>query len=125
VQRINTSFPHWFCTNFKAFNENPALLPFDQHCLAALCAPRPVLFSNAQEDQWANPDGQFEMLEAATPVYKLYGAEGLAAGAKPEIGQLIPSRLGYFLREGKHSMSREDWVAFLDYADKHLPAGSR
>ena len=32
-------------------------LPFDQNCLAALVAPRPVLFSNAVEDTWANPDG--------------------------------------------------------------------
>ena len=46
-------------------------LPFDQHCLVALCAPRPVLFPNAVEDQWANPDGQFEMLKAADPVYRL------------------------------------------------------
>jgi hypothetical protein len=120
VKRINTSFPHWFCGNFKQFNDQVDRLPFDQHCLLALCAPRPVLYSNAQEDQWANPNGQFEMLRAADPVYKLYGVEGLAADAKPEIGALTKSRLGYFLREGQHSMSREDWQVFLDYADAHL-----
>jgi hypothetical protein len=120
VARINTSFPHWFCPNFKAFNDSVERLPFDQHCLVALCAPRPVLLSNAIEDQWANPDGQFEMLQAATPVYQLLGAEGLAAGAKPEVGKLIDSRLGYYLREGKHSMSRPDWEAFLDFADRNL-----
>jgi hypothetical protein len=32
----------------------------------------------------------------------------------------VKSRLGYFLRDGKHSMSREDWQVFLDYADAHL-----
>lgn len=122
VKRINTSFPHWFCDNFTLFNDDTSRLPFDQHCLLALCAPRPVLYSNAQEDQWANPNGQFEMLRAADPVYQLYGVEGLAAGAKPEIGKLVNSRLGYFLREGKHSMSREDWEVFLDYADAHLKA---
>ena len=120
VKRINTSFPHWFCDNFTLFNDDTSKLPFDQHCLLALCAPRPVLYSNAQEDQWANPNGQFEMLRAADPVYKLYGVEGLAADAKPEIGALTKSRLGYFLREGQHSMSREDWEVFLDYADVHL-----
>ncbi|MDX1947531.1 MAG: acetylxylan esterase [Pirellulaceae bacterium] len=117
VQRINTSFPHWFCPNFKAFNEHTERLPFDQHCLIALCAPRPVLLCNAIEDQWANPDGQFQMLAAATPVYQLLGVPGLDPAAKPEIGKLTTSRLGYFLRAGKHSMSRPDWVAYLDFAD--------
>lgn len=120
VQRINTSFPHWFNDTFPRFNECPQRLPFDQHCLAALMAPRPVLFSNAVEDTWANPDGQFEMLQAADPVYRLLGVEGLASGAKPEIGKLTDSRLGYFLRPGKHSMTREDWGAFWRFADRHL-----
>jgi hypothetical protein len=120
VQRINTSFPHWFCGNFKKFNEHPELLPFDQNCLIALCAPRPVLLPNAEEDQWANPDGQFEVLLAAEPAYKLYGVEGCAVRSRPEPGKLVDSRLGYFYRTGKHSMSRIDWEAFLAFADKNL-----
>jgi hypothetical protein len=120
VKRINTSFPHWFCGNFKKFNDDPSRLPFDQHCLVALCAPRPVLFTNAVEDQWANPDGQFEVLKAADPVYKLLGASGLEANKMPEVGKLVDSTLGYFIRPGKHSMSREDWKVFLDFADRHL-----
>jgi hypothetical protein len=79
VAVINKAFPHWFCGHFKAFGANPSRLPFDQHCLVALCAPRPVLFPNAAEDLWANPAGQFEVLKAATPVYELYGVEGLTA----------------------------------------------
>src|ERR1017187_9792326 len=83
---INKSFPHWFAGNFKAFNDQPARLPFDQHCLIALCAPRPVLLSCASEDLWANPAGQFEMLRAADPVYRLVAGDGLGAQEKPEIG---------------------------------------
>jgi hypothetical protein len=120
VERINTAFPHWFCDEFTKFNKHPELLPFDQNGLVALCAPRPVLFSNAVEDQWANPDGQFEVLKAASPVYQFLGVEGLKATERPAPGQLINSRLGYFYREGKHSMSREDWEAFLAFADKWL-----
>lgn len=123
VLRINTAFPHWFCDNFTLFNADTSRLPFDQHCLVALCAPRPVLFSNAQEDQWANPDGQFDVLKAATPVYKFLGADGLAAEAPAEPGKLIASRLGYYIRPGKHSMNRDDWKVFLDFADEHLRAG--
>lgn len=120
VKRINTSFPHWFCANFKKFDDDPSKLPFDQNCLAALVAPRPLLFSNAVEDQWANPQGQFEVLKAAEPVYKLLGAGGLDATKMPESGKLVDSTLGYYIREGKHSMTKDDWKVFLDFADKHL-----
>ena len=83
VKRINTSFPHWFCGVFKQFNEQPERLPFDQNCLIALCAPRPVLLGAAVEDTWANPAGAFEMLQAAGGAYRLTGAEGLAAPTMP------------------------------------------
>jgi hypothetical protein len=120
VKQINDHFPHWFNAEFKQFNEQPDRLPFDQHCLVALCAPRPVLFANATEDTWANPPGQFEMLQAADPVYRFLGTGGLEAKQMPEPGQLIDSTLGYFIRLGKHSMTKEDWKVFLDFADKHF-----
>jgi (4-O-methyl)-D-glucuronate---lignin esterase len=124
VERINTSFPHWFNAAFKQFNDDPTRLPFDQHCLVALCAPRPVLFSNAAEDLWANPDGQFEVLKAADPVYRFLGAGGLEAKEVPPLGKLSPASLAYFIRAGQHSMTREDWKAFLDFADGQF-AGKR
>jgi hypothetical protein len=118
VQRINTSFPHWFNGNFKEFNDDPSRLPFDQNCLVALCAPRPVLFSNAQEDQWANPSGQFEVLRSADAVYRFLGVQGLGATEMPPLRHLASSRLGYYIREGKHSMTADDWRMFMDYADR-------
>ena len=120
IQKINKGFPHWFCDNFALFGASPDKLPFDQHCLIALCAPRPVLATNAVEDQWANPDGQFEMLKAAEPVYRLLNAGGVDATVRPEPGKLIDSRLGYYIRPGRHSMNREDWGVFLNFADKQL-----
>jgi hypothetical protein len=119
---INKSFPHWFAGNFKEFNDQPARLPFDQHCLIALCAPRPVLLSCATEDLWSNPAGQFEMLRAADPVYRLVAGDGLGAQERPAVGKLLPSRLGYFIRDGGHSMNAVDWAAWLDYADIWLRA---
>ena len=120
VTRINTSFPHWFNANFKQFNDRPEFLPFDQNALVALCAPRPVLFSNAEEDSWANPTGQFEVLRAANAVYRLYGSGGISATSVPPVNTLIDSQLGYFIRPGKHSMTKVDWDAFLDFADRHF-----
>jgi hypothetical protein len=120
VRQINDRFPHWFDDAFKQFNDDVDRLPFDQHCLIALCAPRPVLLSNATEDTWANPAGQFEMLVAADPVYRVLGVEGLAAKAMPDPGRLVDSRLGFFIRPGKHSTTPADWKVFLDFADRHF-----
>ena len=120
VKQINERFPHWFNANFKQFSNDTAKIPFDQHSLVALCAPRPVLFSNAKEDSWANPDGQFEVLQAADPVYRFLGVSGLEAKEVPPLGKLSAGKLGYFIREGKHSMSKVDWQAFLDFADHHF-----
>jgi hypothetical protein len=118
VKAINDHFPHWFNARFKQFNDAPERLPFDQHCLVALCAPRPVLFSAAEEDQWANPAGQFQVLQAVDPVYRFLGAEGLAAKGIPPHRQLVASRLGYYIREGKHSMTADDWTVFMNFADR-------
>jgi len=120
VEQINKAFPHWFNDTFPLFDDAVDRLPFDQHALVALVAPRPVLFTNAIEDQWANPSGQFEVLKAADPVYRFLGVEGLATSTMPEPGKLVGSRLGYFIRPGKHSMTEEDWKVFLDFADRHL-----
>jgi hypothetical protein len=120
VKQINNSFPHWFNGAFKEFNTHPDKLPFDQHCLIALMAPRPVLLTNAVEDQWANPAGQFDMLKAAGPVYELLQVKGLQDAKMPAVGRLSAGRLGYYIRAGRHSMTPGDWRVFCDYADRHL-----
>jgi len=120
VEQINTAFPHWFNAEFKKFNDCPSRLPFDQHCLIALVAPRPVLLTNAIEDEWANPAGQFDMLKEADPVYRFLGTEGLADESMPGIGRLSSGRLGYYRREGGHAMRADDWGVFVSYADRLL-----
>ena len=120
VKRINTAFPHWFSDTFKKYNDDPNTLPIDQHCLLALCAPRPVLYTNAADDLWANPSGQFDMMKRATPVYELLGVKGVGADAMPEQGKLLDSRLGYWIRAGKHEMNADDWKTFLAFADQWM-----
>lgn len=120
VRDINKSFPHWFCDEFKNFNEQVDRLPFDQNCLVALCAPRPVLLSNAQEDTWADPDGQFRVLQGADAAYRLLGSKGLDGKTMPESEKLLDTPLGYYIRPGKHSMTVADWKVFIAFADKHF-----
>jgi len=123
VKLINDRFPHWFNGNFKKFNDAVTRLPFDQHLLMALVAPRALIDTEGIQDKWASPDGALRALRAADPVYKLLGAPGMSTdsnGLLEKGAAITPENAGNLLQyrlDTRHEMNPDYWEKVLDFAD--------
>ncbi|MCX6253992.1 MAG: acetylxylan esterase [Bacteroidia bacterium] len=118
VSRINTAFPHWFCSNYKKYNNNEDALPVDMHMLLALTAPRALYVDCADEDLWGDPRGSYLALYNAAPVFKLSGTGSDIPKTIPPLNkQVISGKVAYHIRDGVHNMLLKDWNWFMDFAD--------
>ena len=110
----------WFCKNFLNYVDREDDMPFDQHMLGALVAPRLLGVCNAEQDIWADPQSEFMALYEANKAYRLLGVPGLIAPAEypPAPARFPEGRIGYSLRKGTHFMSRTDWGFYLRFWGK-------
>lgn len=93
-------FPSWFGPEIRSYVGREHELPFDQHCLLAAIAPRPLLITYALDDRWSNPEGMVQSAWAAGEAYRFLGAG---------------DRLAFHLRPGGHQHSLDDWRVLLDF----------
>jgi hypothetical protein len=118
VSRINKSFPHWFCTNFRKYNDNEDALPVDMHMLLSLTAPRALYVACAGDDLWGDPKGSYLALCNAVPVFNLLGKKSDLPDIIPPINKpLISGNVAYHVRNGGHNMLVKDWSWFMGFAD--------
>ena len=121
IEKINTTFPHWFANNYKKYNNNEQALPFDQHMLIALVAPRPVYITNASLDLWGDPKGSYLAEKEAEKVYGLYNLKSSLPATQPAINTpFVKPPLAYHNREGIHNLTEYDWAQFVKTADLHF-----
>lgn len=96
-------FAYWFHPRFRDFVDKEARLPFDQHFLKVLVAPRALISVDALGDLWANPYGTQQSHRGAQPVFEFLGAG---------------DKLGIYFRTGGHAQNEDDWRTLVDFADK-------
>jgi hypothetical protein len=108
LHNIVGAFPYWFRPEFNQFVNKVERLPFDQHELIALVAPRALLATEGTQDIWINPQGSQLTHLAAKQVYEFLGA---------------PDRISIRFRPVGHIPSNEDLLDFADHVffGKPLP----
>ena len=121
VYDANRNFPHWFCENYKQYSLREDDMPFDQHEVVALIAPRTVYIASAEQDSWADQRGEFLGGKGAEPVYALYGLQGIGTSEMPLLDTpLNKGAIAYHIRRGGHAVLPYDWEQFIIYANRVL-----
>ncbi len=98
-------YPNWFSPRLYEFAASPEKLPFDQHWLIALAAPRAFISLEGTDDQNCVPNALKQARLGAMPAYALLGAS---------------QRLGVNYANHRHALTADDWTALLDFADQQL-----
>jgi hypothetical protein len=119
IKDINVS--DWFCGNYQKYNDREEMLPCDQHMLLSAIAPRPLYVKSNVEDLWAGPEEELKSCVLASPVYNLYGLKGVITDEKITVDKAYhDGMIAYHRAPGDHNLDTNDWMKFMDFADKHL-----
>ncbi len=115
IKAIHDTFPFWFKSGFEKYKDNEEALPFDQHMLLSLIAPRYLMIGGAIKDEWADNEGQFLSCYLASKIWTLYGKNGFVHENKmPSEGDMLLSgEVAFYLRGGTHFLSRTDWQIYM------------
>ena len=115
-----SSHQFWYCRNYTRWVNLDAQVPFDQHMLVGLIAPRLVCIGSATQDPHAGPYGEYCTARYATPAWTIFGRKGFVSCGFPDPD--TPQQEGdisYHIRTGKHDLTPYDWGVYMDFADKH------
>ncbi len=121
IESLNR-FSHWFNDHFKRFNGMEEQMPFDQHYVISLIAPRAVYIGSADRDLWADPRGEYLGLVHASPVYALWNHAPIGHDQMPPLDKpVLFGPRAYHVRSGSHNLTLVDWNHYMDFADTLWP----
>jgi len=99
LEDIMRNFPDWFSPKMKEYVGRAEDLPYDEHELKALVAPRILFDSEAKSDIWAGPLCAYQSNIGAREVYRFLGVE---------------ENLLWYWRDGYHDQTMEDFEMLLN-----------
>jgi len=105
LEDILRNFPDWFSPRMKEYVGRAEDLPYDEHELKALVAPRILFDSEAKSDIWAGPLCAYQSNIGAREVYKFLGVE---------------ENLLWYWREGYHDQTMEDFEMLLNLIEHRM-----
>ncbi len=110
----------WFCEKFQDYNDAEEYLPMDQHMVLSLVAPRNLYITGSVLDEWADPDAELRAAQLASPVWELYGKQGITIEDEaPVLNKPYQSgSIAFHVKEGGHSQKQFDWENVINYFDK-------
>ncbi|MBR2377219.1 MAG: hypothetical protein IKA85_05525 [Clostridia bacterium] len=121
IKFITDYNPFWYNKKFLEYIGKEKEMPFDQHLLGYLVAPRPLLIAAGSQDYGSSPLAQFKLCKASSNAYDYYGVKGFIAPDAPTVDEVyFDGKLGYYLRFGIHYLGRTDWDNLLTFFDKNL-----
>ena len=115
---LQRDLPVWFVEKLGEYIGKEENMPFDQHFLLAMAAPRPLCVSSATLDSGADPYGEFLSTVHASKVYELWGYKALKMQKMIKPDTAVGNRVHYHYRTGKHDQTWFDWKYYLSEADK-------
>ena len=112
IRKGTDLFPYWYCNNYRNWCDREYEMPFDQHMLLALIAPRQLYVNSAADDDWCDPESEFLNCVAASDAWRVHRLAGLVTpDALAELDvPLMKGHIGYHVRTGAHFHSRTDWL---------------
>ena len=113
--------PFWYCKKFSTFAGQERELPWDQHLLGYLVAPRVLNIASGSLDVNASPMAEFEVCKACSNAWDYYGKPGYIGPDTPVVDEgYFEGNVGYCSRYGQHFLGKTEWNNLMKFFNSRL-----